>query len=168
MSYVYELLKYSLLAISLGVIVPLTISLILRTEKRIEIGIILLSLAVIGTCAGLSGGMSRTGAVGSIIPAFLSLLGGLSLYLFGIDRSKGLIASLGAISLAISLFVSYMLGSQFRNVGDDHRNIREHCALAYTNDELLGNETAFSLFRERLGLLCDRSMSWSLSGSSEM
>ncbi|MEE8056893.1 MAG: hypothetical protein V3T17_03515 [Pseudomonadales bacterium] len=163
MSHVYEISGYFLAASIVGFFAPFLISLLVQRENVKETGFILLVLAIIGACSGMAGGMSRVGAVGSIIPAFLGLLGGMSIYLFGLDRSKGLIASFGAASLSISLLVSYTLGSQYRNIGDDHRNIRDHCVKAYTNHDLLSDPNAFKIFRERLGTLCDSSMSWHIA-----
>lgn len=146
-----------------GFLVPFTLSAIWQKGATKEVGVILIALSLIGACAGTAGGMSRVGAAGSIIPAFLGLLGGLSIYLFGIDRSKGLIASLGAASIALSLIVSYTLGAKYRNIGDDHRDIRTFCAQAYTDADLLANEAAFEKFRGRMGGLCDLAMNWHIA-----
>lgn len=148
----------------LGFALPFLLAVAWQRGGRKEIAVILAALAVVGACAGTAGGMSRVGAVGSIIPAFLGLLGGLSIYLFGVDRSKGLISSFSAAAIAISLIVSYTVTSQFRNVGDDHRDIRAHCARAYTDAKLLSDAASFAKFRERMGQLCDKAMSWHVSG----
>jgi hypothetical protein len=147
----------------IGFLVSFVIAAILQRTALKELVAILLALSVIGACAGIAGGMSRVGAVGSIIPAFLGLLGGLSIYLFGIDRSKGLIASFGASALSISLIVSYTMGASYRSVGDDHRDIRGVCAQAYIDPKLLSDETAFKRFRDRMGDLCDNSMNWNIN-----
>lgn len=164
MNHVYDILLIFGASVVVGTIIPLLLAIMFQREKSLEIAVILIVLSIVGACAGLAGGMSRIGAVGSIIPAFLGLLGGLSIYLFGVDRSKGLISSFGAAALSLSLIVSYTAGSQFRNIGDDHREIRSICAGAYTDWELLSNQAAFEKFRERLGGLCDRSMSWNVAG----
>ena len=147
----------------IGFLVPFIIAAIWQRTALKELAAILLSLSLIGACAGIAGGMSRVGAVGSIIPAFLGLLGGLSIYLFGIDRSKGLVASFGASAISISLLVSYTMGASYRNLGDDHRDIRSYCAKAYTDPELLTDESAFQKFRARMGKHCDLSMSWDIN-----
>jgi len=147
----------------IGFAVPFVIAAIWQRNAIKELAIILITLSAIGACAGIAGGMSRTGAVGSIIPAFLGLLGGLSIYLFGIDRSKGLIASFGASAVAISLIVAYTMGASYRNLGDDHRDIRTYCAKAYTDSKLLSDEAAFKRFTDRMGKLCNASMSWNIN-----
>lgn len=164
MNHVASILYIFGISVAVGGIVPLLLIVLYQRSQLRELAIIVFVLAIVGACAGLAGGMSRVGAVGSIIPAFLGLLGGLSIYLFGLDRSKGLVASLGAAALSLALIVSYTAGSQFRNVGDDHRDIRSRCAEAYTDSKLLADDRAFTRFRERLGALCDRSMNWHVAG----
>lgn len=163
MDHFYIIIGLFLFSISVGVFLPLLIVVFGQKDELRRVAVIVLALSMIGACAGLAGGMSRVGAVGTIIPAFLGLLGGLSIYLFGIDNSRGLIASIGAVALSLSLITSYTVASQFRNTGDDHREIRSICASAYKDWQLLSNETAFNRFRARLGTLCDASMNWQIS-----
>jgi len=86
MSYEVSVLGGFLLSTLVGVLVPFSMALAWQGGAAMkEAGAILLALALVGACAGTAGGMSRVGAVGSIVPAFLGLLGGLSIYLFGID-----------------------------------------------------------------------------------
>jgi hypothetical protein len=164
MNYLGTILSGFIASTVAGFVLPFALAAWWQRSAIREIAVILLALALIGACAGTAGGMSRVGAVGSIIPAFLGLLGALSIYLFGIDRSKGVIASFGAAAISVSLIVSYSLGSEYRNIGDDHRDIRSYCAKAYTDAKLLADLGAFTRFRDRLGRLCDASMVWHLAG----
>lgn len=163
MNHIVSILGIFGASVLIGSIAPFTLSLAVQRDRKLEIAIVLVVLSIVGSCAGLAGGMSRIGAVGSIIPAFLGLLGGLSIYLFGVDRSKGLIASFGTAALSLSLIISYTAGAQFRNIGDDHRDIRSICAAAYIDWELLSNDAAFDKFHKRLGDLCYRSMNWHIT-----
>ncbi|WP_288252148.1 hypothetical protein [uncultured Hydrogenophaga sp.] len=161
MSYEVSVLGGFLLSTLVGVLVPFSMALAWQGGAAMkEAGAILLALALVGACAGTAGGMSRVGAVGSIVPAFLGLLGGLSIYLFGIDRSKGLIASFGAAAIALSLIVSYTLLSRVRNESEEQRELRAICAQAYTNADLLGNATAFDRFLAQMGGPCHHAMGW--------
>ncbi|EER60551.1 hypothetical protein AcdelDRAFT_1888 [Acidovorax delafieldii 2AN] len=144
-----------------GFLIPFALIAVWQRSALKEAGAILIALALIGASAGTAGGMSRVGAIGSIVPAFLGLLGGLSLYLFGLDRSKGLIASFGAAAVSLALIVSYSLGAKQRNVAEDHRDIRSICAQAYTNQKLLSDPIAYAEFRRRLGEpFCNDAMNW--------
>jgi len=144
-----------------GFLVPFVLIVAWQRSAMKEASAILIALALIGASAGTAGGMSRVGAVGSIVPAFLGLLGGLSLYLFGLDRSKGLIASFGAVAISLALIISYSLGAKQRNIADDHRDIRAICAQAYTNQKLLSDVVAYAEFRRRLGdPFCNDAVNW--------
>lgn len=163
MTYVFELGKIFIIAAIAGFIPPFLLSTILQRSAWRTMLPLLLALALVGASAGISGGMSRSPAVGEIIPAFLGLLGGVAVYLFGVDQSKGLAASFGAAALAISLLLSYAAGSIFRATPEDHRELRALCAGAYTNADLLKDEGAFTRFRDMMGDWCDKSMNWRLT-----
>lgn len=156
-----------LLAISslIGFGVSFITVVIFKRKKLKEVIVMLLSLAVIGACAGIAGGLSRVGAVQTIIPAFLGLLGGLSVYLFGVKGSDNPIASFGAIALSIALISAYALGASERNTSEEYKEVRTYCATAYTDQKLLSDDLAFERFRDRFGTLCDRSMSSDPSSS---
>ena len=163
MNYFYEIAWRFVAAALLGALIPFVISLAVQKEKWKIIIVMLGALALVGASAGIAGGMSRTAAVGDILPAFLGLLGGVAIYLFGVDNSKGLVASFGAAALSISLIASYSLASKYRNdSSEDQRDIRAICAKAYTNADLLGNEKAFKNFKNQMGKLCLKSMNWKI------
>lgn len=160
MNFTAEIIGYFALAAVAGFILPFLASLLFQANSWRSTLPLLFALALVGACAGVAGGMSRAPAVGDVIPAFLGLLGAVAIYLFGVDQTRGLIASFGAASLSIAVFTGYAAGSEFRATPEDHRDIRGHCARAYTNADLLGNEEAFQRFREQMGGLCDASMFW--------
>jgi uncharacterized membrane protein (UPF0136 family) len=168
MSFFLTMLGMFLAASLAGIAVPLTIAAFSDRTKLREIATLLTALALVGACAGLAGGMSRTAAVGSIIPGFLGLLGGVAVYLFGADQSKGLIASYGAATLSIALLIGFMAGSRYRLAPEDHREIRTICAKAFTDGELLGNDKAFGRFQNQMGAQCERAMHWWITGAKSV
>ncbi len=163
MNFIASISGYFLLSAAAGFVLPFLATLAFQRDEWRIIGTLLFALALVGACAGISGGMSRSAAVGDVIPAFLGVLGGVAVYLFGVDQSRGVIASFGAATLSISLLVGYASGSAFRSTPEDHRNIREHCARAYTDADLLGNNAAFQRFRNQMGASCDASMFWKIT-----
>ena len=163
MIYFFEIAWRFVVAALLGALMPFIISLVVQKEKWKIIIVMLGALALVGSSAGIAGGISRTAAVGDIVPAFLGLLGGVSIYLFGVDSSKGLAASFGTAALSISLIASYTLASKFRHdASEDQRDIRAICAKAYTNADLLRNEQAYKIFNNQMGKLCNQSMYWKI------
>ena len=119
------------------------------------------ALALVGASAGIAGGMSRIGVVGDIVPAILGLLGAVAVYLFGIDKSRGTIASLGAVALSISFVTGYALASQYRNSNSsDYREIRAICAAAYSDPNLLADPTALAIFEKAFQDYCPSVLEW--------
>ena len=102
---------------------------------------LILGMSALGTCAGFTGGLSRESAVGPIISAMFGIFGGVSVYLFGIDRSRGAVASLMVACLSVSLFLAFVVSAQFRNYNDELRDLRTHCIAAYTDGNIIGKTT---------------------------
>lgn len=119
-----------------------------------RLAVITLGLAVLGTVAGVTGGMSREAAVGSIVPAALALVGGASLYVFGIEPSRGLVASIGAISFAVALGVGYAGGAGDRARGDVERNFVQFCRERLGDADLLASDHAYCRFQANFGETC--------------
>ena len=163
MSYLYDIGLRFLVAAFVGALIPLLISIVsYRSDWKIN-STLLSALALVGASAGIAGGMSRTGVVGDIVPAFLGLLGAVAVYLFGVDRSKGVIASFGAVALAISLVSGYGLSAQYRATSiSDYREIRTICATAYSNADLVRDPGALAVFESKLGQYCEGVLKWHL------
>ena len=160
MNFISSVAGYFFLSAGVGFILPFLAAIAFQRESWRTVAPLLFALALVGACAGFAGGMSRAAAVGDVIPAFLGLLGAVGVYLFGVDQSRGIIASFGAASLSIALLIGYAAGSAYRATPEDHRDIRAYCAQAYTDADLLGDEAAFKRFRDRMGRFCDASMYW--------
>ena len=89
--------------------------------------LLLFGLSVLGSVAGYTGGLSRETAVPQIIPAVLALAGSASAYLFGIDRSRGAIASLSVIAFGVALLFGFMFGADIRSDVERNQEMREAC-----------------------------------------
>ena len=163
MGYLYDIGIRFLVAAIVGALIPLSISFVsYRSDWKIN-GTLLTTLALVGASAGIAGGMSRTGVVGDIVPAFLGLLGAVAVYLFGVDRSKGVIASFGAVALSISLVSGYGLSAEYRATHiSDYREIRAICATAYSDADLLSDSSALDTFESKLGEFCKGVLKWHL------
>lgn len=113
-------------------------------RRRIQVvAVLVFSMAVIGSVAGLAGGMSRVGVVGDIIPAALTFVGAASVYLFGIKVSRGLFASFAAASCALSLGLGYAAGAGKRTQADGFQSTLDFCQQIFGSTEHIADETAF-------------------------
>ena len=160
MSHALSISQLFLSSAAIGFFIAFVAVLIFQREGWKDSLPLLVALSLMGSCAGLAGGMSRDSAVEDIIPVFLGLVGAVAVYLFGLDRSRGVIASLGLTALTVALLISYASAAEQRNVSEDHRNLRAHCARAYTDAELLQNKVAYSVFEAKLGNQCSKALCW--------
>lgn len=149
-----------LLSAILGFIGPWYVLKKIDREKLREGTIILGGICIVGATAGVLGGLSRVGVVGTVIPAFLSLIGSVSIYFFGLDRARGLLVSFGATGLSISLFFAYLLGSIERNESQKIRDIQSFCLDSYSNPNLLGSDGKLEQFERFFGAECRRQVLW--------
>ena len=97
---------------ALAFVVCLVIAVVINALSRqslrshVQIAVLLFGVAILGATAGFAGGMSRDGAVGVIIPGALTLVGGVAIYLFGADTTKGAAVSLTAGCFALFIGIA--------------------------------------------------------------
>lgn len=117
--------------------------------------VLLFTLGILGAVTGTLGGQSRVGAVGAIVPAILAIAGGASVYLFGIDRSKGTVASVAVAVLAASVFWGYQLGSNIRSADDFNTAGLTACYRLFFDPALYAKPEFYDLARQKVGKTCD-------------
>ncbi len=100
-------------------------------------------LAMLGCISGYMGGLSRTSAVGDIIPAALAIAGGAAAYLFGADRSKGLIASICALALGLSLFLGFSTSAVKRGKVEAFQAHLTFCRQILSDADIMSDTDAF-------------------------
>lgn len=137
-------------------LVSIAIFFFTKPDERTNIYILVFGLATLGAVSGVAGGSSRVGVVGDIIPAALGLAGGVSAYLFGVDRSKGLIASVCAAAFALSLGFGYATGAGNRAVTDSKSANLEFCRKIYSDPKIWGDDRAFCRVATTLGEQCNQ------------
>jgi hypothetical protein len=135
--------------IFIGLLVSAVVLLILVVTRsgtpatRIRLFVLMLALALFGSIAGYSGGLSRSAAVGDIIPAVLGLAGGLAVYLFGIDTSRGAVASISLSAFAVGLFLGYSFGASIRSDIDRNVALRDACIGLYFHPDIYASSDVF-------------------------
>ncbi len=115
------------------------------TKKNVPILIrylvMVLTISILGVISGYSGGMSRTGAVGDIIPAALGLLGGLSLYMFGAKPKSSVIISITVATFALSLIVGFNQSASIRSERDTYKVVQNACINLFMSPKTMNKES---------------------------
>ena len=159
--FLEDIEKFLLVALGAGFLVFIPTCFLFRGTTQAESWYIraqaltlILGAAFLGAAAGYAGGLSRVGVVGDIIPAALALAGGVSAYLFGVDRSQGVIASVVAAAFGVSLVVSFSAGAERRSHFDLFDHVRTSCYSSLSDGDLLGNREAFCRYSKVMGITC--------------
>lgn len=117
----------------------------------------MLALATLGIAAGTLTGLSRDSAVGAVMPAVLSLVGGLTLYMLGLKHGDARLVSGCAIALSLSLLLGAVWGAVLRSDAEHEEVIwqaaqeRDKTSLPRRKLEAL-DEVELHEFRVALGL----------------
>lgn len=77
--------------------------------------LVLLSFALLGMVTGLLAGFSRTAAMGAVLPAVLSLVGGLAIYLVGAEKGDQGLVGTCIIALSLDLLIGSTWGAVLRD-----------------------------------------------------
>jgi uncharacterized membrane protein YhaH (DUF805 family) len=108
--------------------------------------LVLLSFGILGMVTGLMAGFSRQPAMGAVLPAVLSLVGALAIYLIGAEKADQALVGVCVIALSLNLLVGSMWGAVLR---DDFE--RDPVSAAAKKREAL-IEVDVRDFRRELGL----------------
>ena len=121
------------------------------------------ALAVLGVCAGFSGGMSRTSVVGEIVPAVFSFAGVASVYLFGVKRIASVFVAVSVMVFATGMFVGFSGGSNLRGLYDEWTNLRDICVQVYTEPSIISDPNTLLIIDQKFGEICPGVLRWRLS-----
>lgn len=107
----------------------------------------MLCVSLLGGLTGFSGGISRLGVVGDLIPAALTFLAGTVAYIFGIKENKNAAIPILVISFSCALFLNYSLGSKIRSNYEGKKEINERrlelCSKVFTSDKILSHDRGY-------------------------
>jgi hypothetical protein len=109
-------------------------------------------ISLIGYIVGYLTGDSRSPVVGTIVPSILTVIGGLSIYVFGTDDKYKTIIGYNVLIFAFMLFYGVMIGTYDRE--------------GYRADRLINlseQEQRVRLFRKNIGLP-EEPPAWIISG----
>jgi hypothetical protein len=100
-----------------------------------------LPISLIGFSAGALAGLSRSPAIGNVLPAVLALLAGLSVYIFGTENRFKIVVGYSVTMFVIMLFLGVQTGAYQREQGREGY-------LKYLSEQ----EFRIRAFRKNLGL----------------
>lgn len=158
----YTLYSIQISAITAGIAILFVLLLVFiegkihQSSKLLTIvkhSILIIAMAVLGAVAGFSGGLSRVGTVGNIIPAAMGLLGGITVYLFGVKPHSSSITPIIVIVFAMSLLQGFTKGAETRDRRETFNKIQEACINLYFSPNSMTVEK-INLIDETNGKIC--------------
>lgn len=114
--------------------------------SRSKYFLVLLSFSLLGLVTGLLAGFSREAAMGAVLPAVLSLVGALAIYLVGVEKADQALVGVCVIALSLDLLIGSIWGAVLR----DEYEREAKSAGARMRDALA--EVEVREFRRELGL----------------
>jgi len=88
-------------------------------KKRIELFLVTLAFSILGMVTGYLTGFSRESAVGAVLPAVLSLMGGLMVFLVGKTQESRVIVSVSMIVFSFALLLGTGWGAVMRSTAEE-------------------------------------------------
>ncbi len=94
---------------------------IIPKENRKESFLLLLAFSLLGIVTGYLTGFSRESAVGTVLPAVLSLIGGLAIFLVVKDKITRIYVSMAVLSFSLSLVLGTSWGAVMRETAEEFK-----------------------------------------------
>lgn len=99
---------------------------------------VIIAFSLLGIVIGMIAGDSREPAVGATLPAVLSLIGGIGIYLVGTNLGQRILVSLSVSALALALIIGFFWGAVLR-VNAEHAYYGAETDSGHDNGNIIGN-----------------------------
>jgi hypothetical protein len=99
----------------------LIVMLVARPDDKRTLLLVLLAFSMLGIVTGYLTGLSREPAVGAVLPAVLSLIGGLAAALIGRDNASMAVVSIAVLAFSFSILISTGWGVRLRNIVEEDK-----------------------------------------------
>lgn len=119
--------------------------------KGPEAAVILFSISLIGALVGDLSGSSQESIAGQLVPAILTLLGALAVFIFGKKTDETGLVSLAVLSFVLSLSISYTNALLQKNDKDAFLFCRD----SYANPDILASQKVLDRFNGLFRTYCD-------------
>ena len=101
---------------------------------------------IIGVTSGYMTGLSRVGAISALVPAVLTLMGGVGVYLFGKGGKAAVSAAFAIINFAVMMLTGSLIGGYERVETENSLTSVEHA------EQEIEKEFLINRYRRSLGL----------------
>lgn len=91
-----------------------------RRGERREFLFVILAFSMLGMVTGYLGGFSKSPVLSTLLPAVLSLLGGLVVHIIGKDTVSRIIVSISMFTFALTLLIGTEWGSVMRRINEEY------------------------------------------------
>lgn len=104
------------------ILLAATVSLLAHSkDQRKEIFLVALAFSILGMVTGYLTGFSRESAIGAVLPAVLSLMGGLMIFLVGKSQESRSIVSISMIVFSFTLLLGAGWGAVMRDTAEEYK-----------------------------------------------
>jgi hypothetical protein len=110
---IFWIVAYVAVIVSIGWLFSLWLG--LDRPERLRVSAVLAATTSLGVVMGFTSGMSRDPVVDAVAPAFIGLVGGLSVYVFSLEKQGSIIVGTGVAVMILSLLVGIVWGATQRN-----------------------------------------------------
>jgi predicted neutral ceramidase superfamily lipid hydrolase len=109
-----------------AVVLSLIIALLAgKCHERREYFFVILAFSMLGMVTGYLSGFSRAPALGTVLPAVLSLMGGIVVYIIGKNSTSRIIVSVTILAFALTLMIGAEWGAVMRRADEEFvKNVR--------------------------------------------
>jgi len=97
-----------------------------KRHERWELFFVILAFSMVGMVTGYLAGFSRAPALGTVLPAVLSLIGGLVVYLIGKNAESRFIVSISMFVFSLTLLMGAEWGAVMRATAEEIEKSEMH------------------------------------------
>lgn len=92
-----------------------------KSGQRRELFFVVAAVSMLGIVTGYLAGFSRAPAIGTVLPAVLSLMGGLVIFLVGRNSESRVIVSVSILAFSLTLLIGGGWGAVMRDTAEQYK-----------------------------------------------
>jgi drug/metabolite transporter (DMT)-like permease len=119
-------------------------------KELVEAGFVLVGIGFVGGAVGELSGLSRTGVVGTVVPAILTAIAGFNVYIFGQQKAESPVVNAAVFVFVASCLLSYNQAAAVRNGRDQ----ADFCMTQYAETTRSSAKDALQNFETIFGNYC--------------